>query len=66
MNSAALTFKLPQFEIKCFSENDWKAVSEIYFLEKLLDNYVIITPVLGQMFNGKEVITRDCIFRIKF
>jgi hypothetical protein len=65
MSSAAMIFKLPQFEIKCFSENDWKAISELDFLERLLDNYLIITPVLGQLFDGKEVMIQNCVFRIK-
>ena len=65
METTKMIFKLPQFEIKNISENDWEKVSERDFLEKLLDSFKLITPVLSQMFHGKEIITHNCIFRIK-
>ena len=65
MCSTAMIFKMPQFEIRNFSENDWKKVPEMEFLIKLTDSFERITPVLSEMFQGKEIFTRDFIYRIK-
>ncbi len=65
MSYIEMIFKLPQFEIKDFIENDWKKVSEKEFLVKLVDTFELITPVLNEMFQGKEISTRDCIYRIQ-
>lgn len=65
MDSTELIFKLPKFEIKKFSENDWNRISEKDFLLKLVDTFELITPVLSDMLQGKEIITNFCIYRIR-
>ena len=65
MKPNKMLFKLPQFEIKHSSEKDWKKVSEKDFLIKLLENFDPITPVLRDMFQGKDLITCNCIYRIQ-
>ena len=65
MNPNEMIFKLPQFEIKDSSEKDWKKVSEKDFLMKLVENFDLITPILRDMFQGKDFITRNCIYRIQ-
>ncbi len=65
MNSTEMIFKLPKFEIKNFSENDWTRVSEKDFLLKLVDTFELITPVLSDLVQGKEIITNFCIYRMK-
>ena len=66
MNSKDTLLKIPQFEIKNFNENDWKKVSEKDFLIKLADSFELITPVLTEMFQGKEISTRDCTYKIRY
>jgi len=65
MEAKEMVFKMPRFEIRYVYENDWKKVSEKDFLIKLLENFTPITPVLSKMFQGKEVITNFCLYRIK-
>jgi hypothetical protein len=65
MNSTEMIFQLPKFEIKNFSENDWTRVSEKDFLLKLVDTFELITPVLSDLVQGKEIITNFCIYRMK-
>ncbi len=60
-----IKFKMPQFEVKYFHEEDWNEVSETAFLQSLLDNFNRITPIIGEMFQGKEIVTSTAIFRIK-
>jgi hypothetical protein len=65
VSSTEKIFKLPQFEMKDFIQNDWKKVSEKEFLTKLAETFELIAPVLIEMFQGKEILTRDWIFRIQ-
>jgi len=65
MDYTEMIFKLPKFEIKNFSENDWNRVSEKDFLFELMDTFELITPVLSDLLQGKEIITNFCIYRIK-
>ena len=65
MNPNEMIFKLPQFEIKDSSEKDWKKVSEKDFLMKLVENFDLITPILRDMFQGKDFITHNCVYGIQ-
>lgn len=65
MRSTVMIFRLPNFEIKNFGGNDWNEVSEKEFLLKLADTFERITTILSEMFLGKEISTRDCIYRIQ-
>ena len=64
MGSTEMIFQLPKFEIKKFSDNDWNRVSEKDFLLKLVDTFELITPVLSDLLQGKEIITNFCTYRI--
>ena len=65
MDYTEMIFKFPKFEIKNFSENDWNRISEKDFLLKLVDTFELITPVLSDLLQGKEIVTKFCIYRIK-
>ena len=65
MYSEEMIFKMPQFEVKYFNEKDWKNVSEKTFLLSLQDTFTRITPILSEMFQGKEIETPSVIYRIK-
>jgi hypothetical protein len=60
-----MIFRMPRFEIKNISGTDWEKVSEKEFLLKLSDEFNLITPVLNDIFQGKEIINRDFIYRIR-
>jgi hypothetical protein len=60
-----IKFKMPQFEVKNIHEEDWNEVSEKAVLQSLLDNFNRITPIISEMFQGKEIVTSTAIFRIK-
>ena len=65
MNPKELICKMPQFEIKYPDENNWKKISEKDFLLNLLDTYDQITPILGILIRGEEIITPTAIYRIR-
>jgi len=65
MNSIGLIFKPPQLEIKALNEYDWKMISEKDFLIKLMGSFKPITPVICEMFQGREIITHNCNSRTR-
>ena len=58
-------FKLSQYEFKDSNSDDWQKVSETFVLEKLVDVFDPLTPLLSEMVQGKEVITSEGVFRMK-
>jgi hypothetical protein len=66
MNSTEMISRLPLFKIKDINGNGWKTVSEKDFLLRLEDTFEMITPALTEMFRGREISTRDCIYKIQY
>jgi len=60
-----MQFKISQYEFKDSNAEDWQQVSETFVLEKLVDVFDPLTPLLSEMLEGKEVITSEGVFRIK-
>ena len=60
-----MQFKIACFEVKKFGENVWQEVPEKLVLEKLLDNFDPITPVIMKMLQGNEIVTQQEICRIR-
>ena len=57
--------QMSQFQVKYFDEDDWQEVSETFVLEKLVDNFDRLTPLLSELVQGKEIITPEGFFRKK-
>ena len=60
-----MQFKISQYEFKDSNDEDWQQVSETFVLEKLVDVFDPLTPLLSEILEGKEVITSEGVFRIK-
>jgi hypothetical protein len=58
-------FTISQYEFKDFGSDDWQKVSESFVLEKLVDVFDPLTPLLAKMLKGKEISIPEGIFRIK-
>lgn len=56
---------MPQFEIKNVGDNGWQKISEEVFITKLIDNFKIISPILIEMLQGKEILSCDSVYRIQ-
>ena len=65
MDSREMIFQSPQFQIKDLNDEDWQKVSEKDFLTELVDNFDLITPILKDLFQGRNFIDRGCIYRIQ-
>jgi hypothetical protein len=55
---------MPQFEMKNVGDYSWQKISESDFLTKLIDNFETISMILIEMFQGKEIASRDNVYRI--
>jgi hypothetical protein len=60
-----MQFEITQYEFKDSKGDDWQKVSETFVLEKLVDLFDPLTPLLSEMVQGKEIITSEGVFRIK-
>ena len=60
-----MQFKIACFEVKKFGEEDWKEVPEKTALEKLVDHFNPVSPVITKMLQGDEVVAEKEIYRIK-
>ena len=58
-------FEISQYEFKISNSDAWQRVPEKLVLEKLVDVFDPLTPLLAEMIQGKEVTTPEGIFRMK-
>ena len=61
-----MQIKLTCFEVKKFGEENWQEVTEKTALEKLVDHFNLVTPIISKMLKGNEVVTETEIYRIRF
>ena len=60
-----MQFEISHYEFKVSNSGDWKGIPEKLVLEKLVDFFDPLTPLLAEMIQGKEVTTPEGIFRMK-
>jgi hypothetical protein len=58
-------FKITCFEVKKFGENNWQEVPEKMVLEKLVDYFNPVTPVITKLLQGNEVVAETEVYRIR-
>jgi hypothetical protein len=54
---------LRHYEFKHLGETKWQKVSEKTVMEKLVDNFDPVTPILSRILRGEEIITIQGIYR---
>ena len=52
-----------RYEFKQLDENKWQKVSEKIVMQKLVDNFNPITPIIIKMLSGEEIVTAQGIYR---
>ena len=60
-----MEIKLTQFEVKYSDNTSWEAIPEKIVMEKLLDAFSMVTPVITDMLKGKYAYTPHGIYRMK-
>jgi len=59
-----MKFKLTYFEVKKFGEDMWQEVPEKIFLEKIVDCFDPVSPILEKILQGNEIVANAEIYRI--
>ena len=60
-----MQLNMPQYEMRCSDEKNWEPISEKSALVSLFTNYDRVTPVIDQLFKGKEIPIKNSVFRIR-
>lgn len=60
-----MKFEMPQYEVKYHGEDGWQEISELNVIGELYKTFKIVTPVIQQMIEGKQVITPEAVYRLK-
>ena len=60
-----MKFKQTCFEVKRLGEDKWQELPEKIFLEKLVDCFDPVTPIISKMLKGNEVVAQTDIYRIR-
>ena len=56
---------MPKYEVRDVDGGRWEDISEKSFMEKLVDLFDQVTPIVTEILHGKEVITPYGIYRLK-
>ena len=60
-----MQYKLPNFEVKRLGEDKWQEVPEKIFLEKIVDYFDPVSPILEKILQGNEIVANAEIYRIR-
>ena len=60
-----MEIKMTQFEVKYSNNPHWETVSEKIVMQRLLDTFSLVTPVISEMMKGKHAYTPHGIYRMK-
>ena len=56
---------LPCYEVRHTGEHEWHKISEKKVMERLVDNFDPLTPILSRMVKGEEIIVSQEIYRLQ-
>jgi hypothetical protein len=61
-----MNFAMPLYEVRYHHSKEWEELTEIQLLQKLVETYDRVTPAIQQLIEGKEVLTVEAVYRLKF
>jgi hypothetical protein len=60
-----LEIKLTCYEVKHIGEHGWQKISEKTVMERLVDSFDPVTPIISKMLRGEEIVVSREIYRVK-
>ena len=60
-----MELKMTEFEVKYSHKAHWETVPEKIVMERLLDTFSLVTPVITEMIKGKYAYTPYGVYRMK-
>ena len=58
-----MEFELTCYEVRQIDEDEWHKISEKTVMERLVDSFDPVTPVLSKILRGEEIILSHEIYR---
>jgi hypothetical protein len=53
-----------RYEVRHIGEHDWHKISEKTVMERLVDSFEPVTPIISRMLKGEEIIVSQEIYRV--
>ena len=60
-----MQIEMPQYEVRNVDGGRWEDISEKNFMERLVDIFDQVTPIMADILHGKEITTPYGIYRLK-
>ena len=60
-----MMFEMPKYEVRDLSMSEWRDISEIDIMQKLLESFDRVTPTIQKMIEGEQVMTQYAVYRLK-
>ena len=59
-----IKIKFPCYEVRHIGEHEWHKISEKTVMERLVDSFDPVTPIISRMLTGEEIIVSQEIYRV--
>ena len=59
-----MDIELTCYEVRHIGEHEWHKISEKIVIERLVDNFDPVTPIISRMLMGEEIIVSQEVFRV--
>jgi len=59
-----MIFEMTQYEVRYHDKAEWEDISKIEVLETLQEVFVLVSPSIQDMIQGKKILTPDATYRI--
>ena len=59
-----MEFELTCYEVRHIDKDEWHKISEKTVMERLVDSFDPVAPVLSKILRGEEIIVSDEIYRV--
>ena len=59
-----MEIELTCFEVRHIGEHGWQKITEKTVMERLVDSFDPVTPIISRMLRGEEIIVSQEIYRV--
>ena len=60
-----MKFAMPRYLVKYHEKSEWEHITELEFLERMLEVFEKVTPAILEIIEGKQIQTGNATYRIE-
>jgi hypothetical protein len=60
-----MKFAMPRYLVKYHEKGEWEQITELEFLERMLDVFETVTPAILEIIESKQIQIRDTTYRVE-